>query len=85
MLVSTNDGFTGLDAVPLRGRKAEFLTMAYDAGSEVNDQLKASIPGPCCGDTGRHGVDEFGVITHHQGILPGVGDLDPAIWGWPTQ
>lgn len=85
MLVSTNDGFTGLDAVQLPGKKAEYLTMGYDAGSEVNDQLKASIPGPCCGDTGRHGVHEFGVITHHQGILPGVGDLDPAIWGWPTQ
>ena len=84
MLVNTNDGFTGLEGVRLKGRVQEFYVKAYDAGSEVNDQLKASIPGPCCGDTGRHGTAEHGVIEEHRGILPGVGELDPAVWGWPT-
>jgi hypothetical protein len=84
MLVNTNDGFTGVDAVRLTGQGGEYYAMAYDAGSEVNDQLQASIPGPCCGDMGRNGSDEFGVIAHHQGIQMGVGDLDPAQWGWDT-
>lgn len=84
MLVNTNDGFTGLDAVQLTGGSNVYLTQAYDAGSEVNDQLRANIPGPCCGDTGRHGTGESEVIRHHPGILPGVGDLVPETWGWPT-
>ncbi len=83
MLVNTNDGFTGLDAVQLGGGTQTYWTMAYDAGSELNDQLRANIPGPCCGDTGRHGTDEHGVIAPHLGIVPAVGDLDPAKWGWP--
>ena len=82
MLVNTNDGFTGLDAIQLSSNFQEFYAEAYDAGSEVNDQLAGSIPGPCCGDTGRNGTDEHGVITHHPGIQSGVGDLDPAQWGW---
>ncbi|MEO7868263.1 MAG: spondin domain-containing protein [Candidatus Eisenbacteria bacterium] len=84
MLVNTNDAFTGLDAVQLTGGSNVYMTQAYDAGSEVNDQLRANIPGPCCGDTGRHGTDESEVIRHHLGILPGVGDLVPETWGWPT-
>lgn len=84
MLVNTNDGFTGLDAVQLTGGSNVYMTQAYDAGSEVNDQLRANIPGPCCGDTARHGTDESEVIRHHVGILPGVGDLVPETWGWPT-
>lgn len=84
MLVNTNDAFTGINAIHLTGRRSEYLVRAYDADSEMNDQLRANIPGPCCGDTGRHGSDESGVITNHPGIVGGVGDLDPAIWGWPT-
>lgn len=83
MLVNTNDAFTGLDGVQLTGNTNTYMAMAYDAGSEVNDQLTAHIPGPpCCGDVGQNGTVENGVITHHAGILAGVGDLDPARWGW---
>jgi hypothetical protein len=83
MLVSTNDAFTGLDAVQLGGGTQTYWTMAYDAGSEVNDQLRSSIPGPCCGDASRGGTDEHGVVAPHPGIAAGVGELDPARWGWP--
>lgn len=82
MLVNTNDAFIGLDSVPLTGGRMEYYANAYDAGSEVNDQLASNIPGPCCGDTGRNGTDEFGVIMHHMGIQAGVGDLSPATYGW---
>ena len=47
MLVNTNDGFTGLDSLHLRGNGTTRETMAYDAGSEVNNELTAFIRGPC--------------------------------------
>lgn len=86
MLVNTNDAFTGLDSKRLLpwalffGRT--FYVRAYDAGSELNDQLAANIPGPCCGDTGKNGTPTSEPISHHAGILSGVGDLDPNIHGW---
>jgi hypothetical protein len=46
MLVSTNDAFTGLDALPLGGRGTTVATMADDAGSERDNKLAAYIPVP---------------------------------------
>ncbi len=74
MLVNTNDGFTGLDAVQLRGKGSTYEAMAYDAGSENNNQLKAFIPGPCCGNPFKRDP-EGALIRHHEGIVPGVGEL----------
>lgn len=79
MLVNTNDAFTGLDSVLLRDR-ARLLTDAYDAGSEANDEQAESIPGPCCGNPFVR-VPEGELIRHHPGIA-GIGDLDPAVYGW---
>lgn len=81
MLVNTNDGFGGLDAVrlPFRGEKVYYLR-AYDAGSELNTELKSDIPGPCCGSPGA-GTPTHDPISFHAGIL-GVGDLDPGVYGW---
>jgi hypothetical protein len=80
MLVNTNDGFTGLDALHLRGRGITRQTRAYDAGSEVNNERATHIPGPCCNN---HFVrdPEGAVIRMHRGIT-GVGDLNPAVYGW---
>lgn len=81
MLVNTNDAFAGLDALHLRGKGGTYYAMAYDAGSEANNQLENSIPGPCC--TGPGVRDETAdLIAPHAGILPGVGGLTPAQWGW---
>ncbi len=81
MLVNTNDGFAGLDRAILPvGGETTFMLNAYDAGTEVNTELEAHIPGPCCGTPGA-GDDEHGVIHAHPGIT-GDGDLDPATWGW---
>jgi len=81
MLVNTNDGFGGLDGVklPYHGEKV-FYVHAYDAGSELNSELAADIPGPCCGSPGE-GTDTRERIHVHPGIL-GVGDLDADTWGW---
>jgi hypothetical protein len=84
MLGNTNDAFTGLDAIHLTGATKEYRVFAYDAGSEVNDQLRASIPGPCCNGMTGAGTPESGTIQRHEGILANTGDLTPELWGWPV-
>lgn len=80
MLVNTNDAFTGLDAQTLSGRSASMETIAYDAGSERNNELTSHIPGPCCGNPFVR--DPEGVLIRpHEGIT-GRGDLDPARYDW---
>lgn len=81
MLVNTNDGFGGIDALHLPAHgEVEVEVYAYDAGSEANDELMSSIPGPCCGSVGA-GTETRERIEKHRGIR-GVGDLDPEKWGW---
>jgi hypothetical protein len=80
MLVNTNDAFTGLDALQLRGRGVTLERMAYDAGSERNNELTAFIPGPCCNHPFVRDP-EGELIRPHQGIT-GTGELDPAFYGW---
>ena len=80
MLVNTNDAFTGLDSRQLVGQGAVLYKMAYDAGSERNNELKGYIPGPCCGNPFVRDP-EGELIRMHPGIT-GVGELDPAIYGW---
>lgn len=80
MLVNTNDAFTGLDALHVRGGGTTLYRMAYDAGSERNNELQAYIPGPCCGNPFVRDP-EGAVVRMHHGIT-GAGDLDPALYGW---
>jgi hypothetical protein len=80
MLVNTNDAFTGLDSLRLRGHGTTRLTMAYDAGSEVNNEEIAFIPGPCCGHPFVRDP-EGELIRMHEGIT-GRGDLDPDVYDW---
>lgn len=80
MLVNTNDAFTGLDSLRLRGHGSSHETMAYDAGSEKNNELKSHIPGPCC----EHPFvrePEGKLIAPHEGIS-GRGQLIPALYDW---
>jgi hypothetical protein len=80
MLVNTNDAFTGLDSLRLDGERIVRFRRAYDAGSERNNELAAFIPGPCCGNPFVRDP-EGELIRRHPGIT-GVGDLDPAVYGW---
>jgi hypothetical protein len=80
MLVNTNDAFTGLDSLHPRAGGAVLHRMAYDAGSERNNERSAFIPGPCCGNPFVRDP-EGELIRMHPGIA-GVGDLDPVVWGW---
>jgi hypothetical protein len=81
MLVNTNDAFTGLDSLSIHGKGAVIETVAYDAGSERNNELAAFIPGPCCNNPFVRDP-EGALIRPHDGIT-GVGDLDPAVYSWP--
>ena len=61
MLIPTNDGFFAINGVkgPKEGKTLTLVSPAYDAGSEVNDELCVSIPGPFfdeCGGAGGGGA-----------------------------
>ncbi len=81
MLVKTNDAFSGVDSIRLnRGKKTRmFNRMAYDGGSETNDQLAAHIPG--LGNPFMR-APEGNIIRKHPGIKDGVGDLTVKADGW---
>jgi len=86
MLVPTNDAFFALNGVEgPEGR--DVLTRyspAYDAGTEVNDELCSHIPGPPFACTGEgfnpaRGADNF--VHIHPGIH-GIGNLAAARYDW---
>ena len=88
MLIPTNDAFFALNGVALpRGNDTLTLTApAYDAGTERNDELCASIPGPFfaeCGGSGGGGAPGGGegYVHIHAGIH-GIGDLHAAMRDW---
>ena len=89
MLIPTNDGFFSLNGIKgPKGKKTIVLySPAYDAGTERNDELCASIPGPNfveCGGPGSGGSPsggEEGYVHIHAGIH-GIGDLDASMRDW---
>ena len=84
MLIPTNDGFFSLNdvAVPRGQTLLTSESPAYDAGSEPNDELCSSIPGPVCGGQGGSpGVDGEGYVHIHAGIH-GIGSLPAADFDW---
>jgi hypothetical protein len=87
MLVNTNDAFLGLNTVRgprYRGQTFVYDVIAYDSGTEANDQLRDSIPGPCC-DTGVNNDSDEGAegfIHVHRGIHANVGELEPSVYDW---
>ncbi len=83
MLVNTNDAFTGLDSVRLGNEEQVFEVGAYDAGTELNNELMSHIPGPA-GNSPFVRDPEGAVITHHPGIQ-GVGNIDAGVaWDGPV-
>ena len=88
MLIPTNDGFFAVnDLEGPNGQEAiTVFSPAYDAGTERNDELCASIPGPNfieCGGPGGGGAPGGGegYVHVHAGIH-GLGDLRPGIRDW---
>jgi spondin N len=87
MLVPTNDGFFAINGVegPEGNEGLTLFSVAYDAGTEANDELCAHIPGPpgvCAGEgfnPSRAGAEGF--VHVHRGIH-GAGDLSASVWDW---
>jgi hypothetical protein len=90
MLIPTNDGFFAVNGVegPRGNQELTLFSPAYDSGSERNDELCASIPGPlfmeCNNGPGGGGAPtggEEGFVHIHAGIH-GIGNLIPARRDW---
>lgn len=83
MLIPTNDAFIAVNGIKVhRGHKMiSVMSPAYDAGSEMNDELCANIPGPTCGGEGLSDAEGEGYVHIHAGIH-GVGDLVAADYDW---
>ncbi len=87
MLAATNDGFYAVRAVPLPKEGAiTVYADAYDAGSELNDQLDGHIPATTSGNTDAVGTKTGeGYIHVHSGVHDlggGEDDLDPTVHDW---
>jgi hypothetical protein len=88
MLIPTNDAFVALNGVPLPlpNQTGTHTAIAYDAGTEVNDELCNSIPGPSfaeCGGPGggaRVGGGE-GFVHVHRG-MHGIGQFKANVRDW---
>jgi hypothetical protein len=86
MLVNTNDAFLAVDGIKLprrRGASVTHYAIAYDAGSEENNQDCAFVPGPACppGSGNDRAEPGEGFIHVHRGVH-GLGDLAPAEYDW---
>ncbi|WP_158657765.1 spondin domain-containing protein [Agarilytica rhodophyticola] len=83
MLLPTNDTFMAIDSVrvPYNGSVVAYAK-AYDAGSETNDELCASIPGPLCGGEPLSPNDDGEGFVHISSGIHGVGDLGSAAYDW---
>lgn len=92
MMLPTNDAFIALNniEIPTKAGTYTYYLNAYDAGTEANDELEASIPGPALTQSGGTGVTTTaeGFIHIHRGTLGddnttgGVSDLDPTLHRW---
>ncbi len=85
MLVNTNDELMVVNSIALPSDSGDYVktyAVAYDAGTETNDEICAHIPGPACGGVGGSPDDDGeGFIHVHRG-LQGVGDLNAAQQDW---
>ncbi len=83
MMLPTNDGFIALNSVKApRHGTVTYYSPGYDAGTEPNDELCISIPGPTCGGEGPSpGAGGEGYVHINRGIH-GIGDLAPDVYDW---
>jgi hypothetical protein len=95
MLICTNDGFTGVDALMLprnAGEEVHIYAGAYDAGTEINTEDFADLVPPCqilggvAGEDAGTGASdpalwEGGVVRAHEGIMD-RSDLVSSVHGW---
>lgn len=81
MLLPTHDTFVAVDSVPLPVGYSSTHAVAYDAGTEVNDESCENIPGPYCMGAPYSAEDGEGFVHIANGIQ-GIGDLAPEMFDW---
>lgn len=87
MLIPTNDAFFAVNGMqgPQPNQTRTVMVPAWDAGTEANDELCVSIPGPptvCMGEGVSPPADsDEGHIHIHRGVH-GVGDLAFETYDW---
>jgi hypothetical protein len=81
MLLPTNDGFVAINGMRLPYKMHTQVIPGYDAGSELNDELCAHIPGPQCGGEALSVDDGEGYVHIHNGIH-GIGNLNSSDYDW---
>lgn len=74
MLVNTNDAFVGAHCIDLsalaKGEHLHIGLVAYDAGTELNSESAATIPGPAGGGEGFNAArDDNNIVTVHHGVI----------------
>ncbi len=90
MLIPTNDAFVAVNGFDLDAaedrRSVTIFAVAYDAGSERNDELCSSIPGPdfveCGGMGGGLPVGGGEGFVHIHNGIHGIGDMNAANRTW---
>ncbi len=88
MLIPTNDAFFAVNKLlaPMGSAPLMVFSPAYDAGSERNDELCASIPGPSfveCGGEGGGGAPGGGEgFVHIHAGIHGIGDITASQRDW---
>lgn len=81
MLLPTNDTFVAVNSMPLPRKYSAGMAIAYDAGSETNDELCINIPGPQCGGAPFSAGLAEGFVHVSRGIS-GEGDLAASDYDW---
>ena len=81
MLLPTHDTFVAVDSVPLPVKQSSTHAIAYDAGTEMNDESCANIPGPYCMGAPYSAEGGEGFVHVANGIH-GIGDLAPEMFDW---
>lgn len=96
MLGNTNDGFVGVNSVAIGklaiGESMTLNSLSYDAGTEMNSETQATVPGPAGGGEGFNAVrdDMADQVTMHPGaITRDDGKMDSTLtqmhrWDNPT-
>jgi len=75
MFVNTNDAFVGETGLSLKslavGESYEMSMNVWDSGTELNDELAATIPGPAGGGEGFNATrnDTNDVVAFHAGVI----------------
>ncbi len=84
MLLPTNDGFIYTSGYRVKHikRKGQLWLNSYDAGTEVNDELCANIPGPQCGGEGFNPERlDNNFVKPHSGTQ-GFADVSSQTYSW---